>query len=210
MDATCYPALSGNVAYYNWRNAVRDAGTVSFNQTWYANLDYVVEGALTINAGATLTVQPGTAVKFNDTGSGIAVNGALVADGTAAQQIVFTSVRDQELGHDVLNLRLRAGSARIANPRLSTESPLKPDSTGQPRQSSSDDLAYQTANSFAGPSAESLAVAASLFRRPRHAGGRSRCSRSDRPRARGRLLAGRGRLGPHQLTATAATTPRTC
>ena len=65
------------------------AGTVSFNQTWYANLDYVVEGTLTINAGAALTVQPGTVVKFNDTGSGITVNGALVADGTAAQRDRF-------------------------------------------------------------------------------------------------------------------------
>ena len=114
MDATCYPTLSGNVAYYNWRNAVRDGGTISFNQTWYANLDYVVEGTLTINVGAALTVQPGTVVKFSDTGSGIAVNGALVADGTAAQKIAFTSVRDQALGHDVLNLQMADGKAQVA------------------------------------------------------------------------------------------------
>ena len=37
-------------------------------------------------------------MKFNDTGTGIAVNGALVADGTATERIIFTSVRDQDLG----------------------------------------------------------------------------------------------------------------
>ena len=103
MDATCYPTFSGNSAHYNAVNGVRVSGSVTFNQTWYADLVYVVEGGLTVNAGPALTLQPGTVVKFKDTTSYLTVNGALIADGTAAAPIVFTSLRDDAYGGDTDN-----------------------------------------------------------------------------------------------------------
>jgi parallel beta-helix repeat protein len=103
MDASCYPAFSGNEAYYNDVNGVRVSGNVTFNQTWTANLVYVVEGGLTVNSGPALTLQPGTVVKFKDTGSYLTVNGALIADGTAEAPIVFTSLRDDAYGGDTDN-----------------------------------------------------------------------------------------------------------
>ncbi len=171
MDATCYPALSGNVAYYNWRNAVRDAGTISFNQTWYANLDYVVEGALTINAGATLTVQPGTTVKFNDTGQ--RHRGERRAGGGWHGR-----------AEDRFHLRPRPGAGarcaqpadggwRIANRRMANRRSANAQIAGwqtkhRPHQASST-IGYRMP--CAGPWRRRL-----LLRRPRHAGGCSRRS----------------------------------
>jgi len=103
MDATCYPTFSGNTAHYNENNGVRVNGTVSFNQTWHANLTYVIEGGLTIDSGPALTLEPGTVVKFKDPGSYLTVNGALVADGTADAPIVFTSFYDDAYGGDTDN-----------------------------------------------------------------------------------------------------------
>ncbi|GIW91484.1 MAG: hypothetical protein KatS3mg109_1916 [Pirellulaceae bacterium] len=103
MDASCYPTFSGNEAYYNEVNGVRVSGDVTFNQTWYADLVYVIEGGLTINSGPTLTLQPGTVVKFKDTDSYLTVNGALIADGTPDIPIVFTSIKDDTYGGDTDN-----------------------------------------------------------------------------------------------------------
>ncbi|KUK76075.1 MAG: Parallel beta-helix repeat protein, partial [Proteiniphilum acetatigenes] len=87
MDSTCYPQLSENTAYYNTVNGVRNAGTVSFNQTWSADLPYVIDSTITIAAGATLTLEPGTILKFNRGAVGITVDGALAADGTETAAI---------------------------------------------------------------------------------------------------------------------------
>ena len=103
MDASCYPSLSGNVAHYNKNNGVRVAGTVAFNVTWNANLAYVVESTVTINAGAALTLDPGAVVKFSGSTTGLVVNGALIADGTETENIVFTSARDDAYGGDTNN-----------------------------------------------------------------------------------------------------------
>ncbi len=103
LDSSCYPNLSGNTAYYNTVNGVRNTGTISFNQTWYADLPYVIESTMIINSGVALTVQPGAVVKFNKGAIGLTVNGALVANGTDTAPITFTSIHDDVFGGDTNN-----------------------------------------------------------------------------------------------------------
>ncbi|WP_141508894.1 right-handed parallel beta-helix repeat-containing protein, partial [Candidatus Chloroploca asiatica] len=73
-------------------------GTISTNTTWIADNVYLVQG-VTLAQGVTLTVQPGTVVKFANATS-LDVNGTLLAEGTAAQPIFFTSLRDDTVGGD--------------------------------------------------------------------------------------------------------------
>jgi len=51
---------------------------------------YIVTGNISVESGATLTIEPGTTVKFNSL-KVLAVAGALVARGTAESRITFTS-----------------------------------------------------------------------------------------------------------------------
>jgi len=49
--------------------------------------------------GATLTVDPGVVIKNQLNGGGFIIDGALVANGTALNPIVFTSERDDQYGN---------------------------------------------------------------------------------------------------------------
>ena len=64
-----------------------------------SNRVYVVSDSVTVARGATLTLSPGTIIKFNN-GCSLIVNGTLDAQGTRAQPIVFTSLKDDEHGGD--------------------------------------------------------------------------------------------------------------
>ncbi len=69
---------------------VSKSGRISSNDTWTNNNTYLVTGTVILDPGVTLTIQPGTTVKFNG-GFGLTVGGTLVADGTADQPIEFKS-----------------------------------------------------------------------------------------------------------------------
>lgn len=61
-----------------------------------AHSPYVVQGGLTVDEGATLTILPGVVVRVAPGSDGIVVkDGALVARGTPAQRITFTSASDR-------------------------------------------------------------------------------------------------------------------
>ena len=74
--------------------------TITGNSSWTVNQNfpYVIDG-VTIDTGATLTLVPGTLVKFL-AGAWIKVNGSLEALGTPDSQIVFTSIKDDGYGGD--------------------------------------------------------------------------------------------------------------
>lgn len=77
-------------------------GTMSVDRTWSAdNIPYVIsDSSLTINSGKTLTIDPGSIIKFNSASSQIAVNGTLNAQGTSSAHIYFTSLADDTVGGD--------------------------------------------------------------------------------------------------------------
>jgi RHS repeat-associated protein len=70
------------------------AGTIASDTTWnLAGSPYIVTNSITVAAGATLTVAPGTEVRFNRN-QGIWVDGTLSAVGTAASPITFTGTTE--------------------------------------------------------------------------------------------------------------------
>jgi RHS repeat-associated protein len=89
-------------AYTDLRYLVTtESGTLSASQAWLGQFVYHVTGNVTVPSGVTLTINPGAIVKF-DPGMGITVQsgGQLIADGTVAQPIIFTSIKDDANGGD--------------------------------------------------------------------------------------------------------------
>ncbi|MCR9183470.1 MAG: hypothetical protein NXH73_11140 [Flavobacteriaceae bacterium] len=76
------------------------SGILTENETWTPENVYVLDGKVVVNEGVVLTIEPGTIVK-GDQGqetlaSALIVDqgGRLIADGTAAAPIIFTSILD--------------------------------------------------------------------------------------------------------------------
>lgn len=63
------------------------------------NIAYIID-RLTIGENAVLTIEPGVVIKFRDYYSRITVDGALTANGTPDEKIVFTSIKDDSKGGD--------------------------------------------------------------------------------------------------------------
>ena len=79
-------------------------GNVIQDRTWPVEsggeYPYLIVSNVTVEPGATLTLDPGVVVKFEGGDDGLWVQGGLVAVGTVADSIVFTSVRDDVYGGD--------------------------------------------------------------------------------------------------------------
>jgi parallel beta-helix repeat protein len=79
-------------------SATNVSGLISSNTTWTkANSPYVVVGNVLVQADVTLTIEPGTVIKF-DPSKVLQINGTLVAKGTLADTILFTSNTNQTAG----------------------------------------------------------------------------------------------------------------
>jgi len=65
------------------------SGTISSNSFWSGDINVV--GNVTVNYGVTLTIQPGTILRFSPN-TNLTVNGYLSANGTQRNPITFTSI----------------------------------------------------------------------------------------------------------------------
>ena len=93
---------------------------ITTNTTWSNDHVYQLAGRITVTDGATLTIEAGTVIK-GEAGTGanatallIARGGKLMANGTAALPIVFTSVADE-----ITTANLSAGN--FASPNLDSD-----------------------------------------------------------------------------------------
>ncbi len=80
------------------------SGTITQDTTWTAGNVYVIQSSVTVNPGVTLTIEPGVVVKFMPStfysDSYMEVYGMLNAQGTSANKIYFTSLKDDTVGGD--------------------------------------------------------------------------------------------------------------
>lgn len=89
----------------NTSNTVFHSGTISGDETWSADKFHVLEDRVIVPAGVTLTIDPGTIIK-GEAGSGanatalvIGRGAKIMAEGTADNPIIFTTIADEiELG----------------------------------------------------------------------------------------------------------------
>ncbi|MBK9092768.1 MAG: right-handed parallel beta-helix repeat-containing protein [Anaerolineae bacterium] len=101
LEGNSFPPLGGNTAFSNAFNAIGVYYGTLGSGTWFANptLPYVFTTNLTLESASTLTIQPGTVVKFL-AGTTFIMRGTLVAQGTEANPITFTSIKDDTVGGD--------------------------------------------------------------------------------------------------------------
>jgi flagellar hook assembly protein FlgD len=106
--------LTNITATGNGVNAVGyRGGTISAAETWLHGMNWVLTGTVTVAAAATLTVDAGTVVKFgNGTyGNYLVVNGTLMAGGTSASPISFTSASATPAAGDWSFVSFTAGAS---------------------------------------------------------------------------------------------------
>lgn len=92
MVATC-DGLSTPLEYpftITVNNMVKLSGMITEDRTLTANHEYLVSENVGIPQGVTLTIEPGTVLRFNN-GTGISNVGTLIADGTPEKPIIMTS-----------------------------------------------------------------------------------------------------------------------
>ncbi|MBN2056007.1 right-handed parallel beta-helix repeat-containing protein, partial [bacterium] len=114
---TAFPAYSDNTISDNDLPGIACGGVISGDGAWdnvqSLDLPYVVIQEITVSAGYTLTIDPGTIIKMqydhtNYSGGyqytyRFLGNGIIDANGTEAQPVIFTSIRDDSAGGDTNN-----------------------------------------------------------------------------------------------------------
>jgi hypothetical protein len=105
---TRFPVFGVNQADACGINGIRLPTAFKTNQVLpMPGLPYILDTSLSIPEGVFVNIQPGCVFKFRDSSSSfdclIANSGRLLAEGTATQPIVFTSIHDDDFGGDTLN-----------------------------------------------------------------------------------------------------------
>lgn len=82
-------------------NIVEITDDIDETTTWYSDSIYVIKD-YDFWVNATLTIQAGTIIKFTANGAymSVASGGTVVANGTSSNQIIFTSIKDDDNGGD--------------------------------------------------------------------------------------------------------------
>ncbi|MCA8831887.1 T9SS type A sorting domain-containing protein [Hymenobacter pini] len=91
---TSCPATASNVVSVGLGKPDKSGFEITQNTTWTRNNIYLLNGAVYVNDGVTLTIEPGTIIKGDLTNQGALIirqGGKINATGTATQPIVFTS-----------------------------------------------------------------------------------------------------------------------
>jgi len=91
----------GSCTYPEDPTTIKVTANVTANTTWKAGKTYILTTRVAVVSGVTLTIEPGTVIK-GDAGTGanataliIARGAKIMAEGTAAKPIIFTSVADK-------------------------------------------------------------------------------------------------------------------
>jgi len=83
-QATTYPSTDVSIA----------SGNITTNTTWTKSHVYLLNGYVFVNSGVTLTIEPGTVIRGDKASKAtliVSQGGKLIANGTLAEPIVFTS-----------------------------------------------------------------------------------------------------------------------
>jgi len=101
MFTACNEDDPGNGNTPEGSNIVTITEDISEVTTWYADSLYVIK-QYDFYVGNSLTIQPGTVIKFTTDGPYLLLgsSGTIIANGTAEKPIVFTSYKDDNSGGD--------------------------------------------------------------------------------------------------------------
>jgi len=107
---------------------LKDDGNGTGTVTWTKNTKYVLEGLVFVNDGQTLTIEPGTVVRFkpgqaeNSSALIVARGGKIIAEGTREAPIIFTVEGDDLNGSVPIEARgLWGGVIILGNAPLNVE-----------------------------------------------------------------------------------------
>ncbi len=92
----------------NTDSSISVISNITSDETWTAGNEYLLEARITVESGATLTIEPGTVIKggpgalVNATSLMVARGAKLIANGTETAPIIFTSSSDELTSNMVL------------------------------------------------------------------------------------------------------------
>lgn len=83
-------------------NVHAESIVISEDTTWGGDEVIVIDNGsgIVINSGATLTIEPGTVIKFGENNNIVILDGSLVTTGEGGEFVTFTSLKDDSAGGD--------------------------------------------------------------------------------------------------------------
>ena len=103
------PIVQGNTGSNNDYNGIIISPSGSpflrANMIWENNpgFPYIIHGSFSLLPNITLKIEPGTVIKPQDKNNTLSIYGNLIANGKESNQIIFTSLYDDEYGGDTNN-----------------------------------------------------------------------------------------------------------